>query len=151
MIDTPQVLESAAQHTAVIRFTIPKAQIREVMGPAMQEVIATVKQQGIGPAGPLFSRHFRIHPEVWDFEVGVPVHTPVTPAGRVIAAELPARRIASTTYHGGYEGLGAAWGEFDRTLAAAGHTASPELWECYLSGPETPPAETRIELNRPLI
>lgn len=35
MIDTPQITQSAAQLTAVIRLTIPRAEIQKVMGPAI--------------------------------------------------------------------------------------------------------------------
>jgi hypothetical protein len=37
----------------------------------------------------------------------------VTPVGRVKAGQLPATTIARTIYHGDYDGLGAAWGEFE--------------------------------------
>lgn len=52
MIDTPQITQSAAQQTAVIRFTIPRAEIQNVMGPGMGELMAAVAAQGIAPAGP---------------------------------------------------------------------------------------------------
>jgi effector-binding domain-containing protein len=152
MLDTPQVTQSAAQHTAVIAIRIPRAQIREVMGPAMQEVMATVAEQGIAPAGPLFSHHFRMDPDVFDFEVGVPVAAPVTAAGRVQPGELPARPVARTTYRGSYEGLGEAWGEFKNWVEAEGLSTAPGLWESYVSGPgENPdPATWSTELNQPL-
>jgi effector-binding domain-containing protein len=153
MIDTPQITQSNAQLTAVIRLTIPRAEIRNVMGPAMSEVMATVAAQGIPPAGPVFSYHFRMDPDTFDFEVGVPVAKPVSPAGRVKPGELPAKNVARTVYHGGYEGLGAAWGEFNAWIAANGHKPGPDLWECYAAGPESSPdpANWRTELNRPLI
>ncbi len=83
MIDTPQITETTAQHAAVIRLTIPRAEIQQAMGPAIGEVMAAVGEQGIGPAGPVFSHHFKMDPEIFDFEVGVPVASPVTPVGRV--------------------------------------------------------------------
>ena len=54
MIDTPQITQSDAQLTAIIRLTIPRAQIRNVMGPGIGELLATVAAQGIAPAGPVF-------------------------------------------------------------------------------------------------
>jgi hypothetical protein len=38
----------------VIHVTIPREQIREAMGPGYEEVMAAVKAQGVGPAGPLY-------------------------------------------------------------------------------------------------
>jgi effector-binding domain-containing protein len=66
--------------------------------------------------------------------------------------ERPAARVARTVYHGPYVGLGPAWGEFGAWIAAEGHTPAPDLWECYLTGPESGPDPSgwRTELNRPL-
>jgi effector-binding domain-containing protein len=152
MIDTPEIAQTQTQLAAVIRLTIPRREIQSVMGPAIGEVIAAVTAQGIGPAGPVFSHHFRMDPETFDFEVGVPVRAPVTATGRVKPGQLPATKVARTVYHGGYECLGAAWGEFKSWIAAQGHTAAPSLWECYLTGPESgpDPAQWRTELNQPL-
>ena len=149
MLDTPQITEVAAQRTAVIRLTIPRAEIRQVMGPGIGELMAAVAAQGIGPAGPWFSHHLRMDPAVFDFEIGVPVTAPVTPVGRVVPGELPDSTVARTVYRGPYEGLGSAWGEFDAWIKANGHTPAPGLWECYVAGPESgpDPAGWRTELN----
>ncbi|MBC7821777.1 MAG: AraC family transcriptional regulator, partial [Planctomycetaceae bacterium] len=81
-----------------------------------------------------------------------PVTKLVTPVGRVKPGQLPATKVARTIYHGPYEGLGAAWGEFVEWISANGHTPAPNLWECYVAGPESnsDPATWRTELNRPL-
>ena len=152
MIDKPQIVQTEVRPAAVIRFTIPRREVREVMGPAIAELLALVKEQGIGPAGPVFTHHFRMDPDAFDFEVGVCVDRDVTPAGRVMRGELPAVTVARTIYHGPYEGLGAAWLELDHLIAAEGHTPAPGLWECYVTGPESKrePAEWATELNRPL-
>ena len=153
MIDTPIIVDTPSQHAAVIHLTIPRARVQAEMGPAMQEVMSTVASMGITPTGPMFSHHFRMSPDTFDFEVGVPVASPVAPAGRVRPSRLPATRVARTTYHGPYEGLGAAWGEFDARVVADGHTPAASLWECYAAGPESnpDPATWRTELNRPLL
>jgi len=153
MIDTPQIIQTTAQTTAVIHLTIPRAEIQQAMGPAIGEVMAAVAAAGVTPTGPIFSQHFRITPETFDFEVGVPVSAPVKPAGRVRPSQLPSTRVARTIYHGGYEGLGAAWGEFEAWLRSHGHSPAPNLWECYVAGPESgpDPAAWRTELNRPLV
>jgi effector-binding domain-containing protein len=152
MIDSPTIVETSAQQAAMIRLTIPKADIRIVMGPAIQEVSAAATAQGIGPTGPWFSHHLRIVPDVWDFEVCVPVSAPVKSVGRVEPCLVPVFTAARTVYHGGYEGLGAAWGEFDAWIKDNGHTPAIDLWERYLKGPESGAnaAEFRTELTRPL-
>lgn len=153
MLDEPQIVETQAQPTGVIRLTIPRAEIQKVMGPAIGEVIAAAAAQGVGPAGPVYSHHFKMDPEVFDFEVGVPVSGSIKPTGRVVGSQLPAgRAVARTIYRGPYEGLGAAWGEFCQWISAQGHKTADNLWERYLAGPESSPDPARweTELNRPL-
>lgn len=152
MLESPHIAQSPAQQTAVIRMKIPREQMPQVMGPAIQEVLGAVGAQGIGPIGPLFSRHFRMDPATFDFEVGVPVKAPVTATGRVEPGELPAARVARAVYRGSYEGLGKAWGELDAWVKKEGHTPAEHLWERYLAGPESGSDSTawRTELNRPL-
>ena len=152
MIEPPRITQAAAQPAAVIHFTIPREEIRNVMGPGIGELMAAVAAQGIAPAGPVFSHHFRMDPKTFDFEVGLPVAAPVFATGRVKPGQLPAATVARTVYHGSYEGIGAAWQEVDAWIAAEGHTPEPDLWECYVAGPESSPnpADWRTELNRPL-
>jgi len=151
-LDKPQIVQTAAQQTAIIRLTIPRAEIRTVMGPAHQELTAVLAAQGIAPAGPRFSHHLKMSPEIFDFEVGVPVTTPISATGRVQPGQLPATTVARTVYHGPYEGLGSAWAEFGAWITAEGHTPAPDLWECYVTGPESnpDPATWSTEFNRPL-
>ena len=61
--------------------------------------------------------------------------------------------MARTVYHGGYEGLGPAWGEFLGWIESQGLKSAEDLWEVYAAGPESSPdpANWRTELNRPLI
>lgn len=153
MIEAPQVTETASQHTAVIHFTIARADMPAVMGPGVGELLAVLAEQGIVPAGPLFTHHARMEPGMFDFELGFPVATPVTAQGRVCPSQLLSTRVARTTYHGGYEGLPEAWGELMAWISANGHTPGPDLWECYVSGPESGPdaAQWRTQLNRPLV
>lgn len=152
MIDEPVLDAITARPAAVLHLLIPKDAIQAEMGPAYTELMAAVAAQGIGPAGPWYAVHHRMAPDVWDFEIGVPVTGPVTPAGRVAAGEFPGGRVARTVYHGGYEGLGDGWEAFDAWIAAAGHTPAGPFWEVYAAGPESSqdPAAWRTELYRPL-
>lgn len=153
MLETPHITQSTPQQAAVIHLTIPRDQIRSAMGPGIQEVIDTVVAQGIGPAGPVFSHHFSMQPDTFDFEIGVPVSRPVAPVGRVKPGELPSARVARTVLHGDYEGLPDGWGQFMAWLDKEGMPKAPDLWEVYVKGPESDPdpATWRTELNQPLL
>ena len=152
MLEKPRIVQSAAQTTAVIHLTVPREEIRNVMGAGHRELMAAVAAQGIVPAGPWFTHHFKVPDETFDFEIGVPVSTPVAAAGRVRPSQLPATTVARTVYRGPYEGLPSAWGEFMDWIAAEGHGPAPDLWEIYVAGPEAnpDPATWQTELNRPL-
>ena len=152
MLENPEVTQSTAQQTAIIRFTIPREEIQEVMGPGIGELLSAVSAQGIQSVGPLYAHHFKMDPKIFDFEIGVPVSAPVTAAGRVKPGELPAVKIARAIYLGPYEGLGDAWCEFSEWIKTNGHTPAADLWECYVAGPESgaDSSKWRTELNRPL-
>lgn len=153
MIDTPHVTRTTVQPTAVIHLVIPRAEIRTVMGPGLKELMAAVAAQGIKPTGPWFTHHLKTPSDVFDFEISVPVSAPITAAGRVKPGALRATTVARTIYHGGYEGLGDAWGKLMAWIAENGHTAADDLWEVYVAGPESgaDPASWQTELNRPLV
>ena len=152
MIDTPQITQTAAELTAFVHLTIPRAEVREVMGPGLNEVKAAIAAQGIVAAGPWFTHHLRMDPSLFDFEICVPVTMPFATTGRVEAGQWPPTTVARTIFHGGYEGLGEAWRELDAWIAANGYAPRPDLLERYLIGPESGegPSDWRTELNRPL-
>jgi effector-binding domain-containing protein len=153
VIDTPQIVQTAAQPVALIHLTIPKADIQKMMGPGIGELRTVVAGQGVAITGPWFTHHLKMDPDTWDFEICLPVASAVTPSGRVKPGRLRAARVARTVYHGSYESLGAGWGEFMQWIEANGHAPAPDLWECYAAGPESgpDPARWRTELNRPLL
>lgn len=152
MLDTPHISTIRAQHTATIHLQIPRDQIREVMRPAISEVMSTLAAQGLEPEGPMFSYHLRLPSDSFDFEVGFPVAGKINAAGRVAASKLPLTKVARTIYRGPYEGLGDAWGEFNKWVEAQGLNADQTLLESYAVGPETEsdPAKWVTELYRPL-
>ncbi len=152
MIDTPHITQSTAQHTACIHLITPRAQMMQVFGPAIEELVATLSAQGMPPTGSAFAHHFKMSPETFDFEVGFVTAAPITPAGRVKPSLWPATKVARTVYHGPYDGLPAAWGEFDAWMKANGLAQAEDLWEHYVAGPHSSPdpATWRTELYRPL-
>ena len=153
MFDPPQIVQTAAQLTAQIHLVVPRDQMQHVMGPGIAEVMAAVSAQGIDVTGPWFTHHRVVDEATFNFEICVPVAAPISPTGRVVAGTLPAAVTARTVYHGGYEGLGEAWVDFDRWIISQGHSPATDLWESYTTGPESSenPADWRTQLNRPLV
>ena len=152
MLDTPHIIQTASRLTAIIRLTIPRSEIQSVMEPAIGEVMSTIAAQGLTPTGPVFSHHLKMDPLIFDFEVGVPVDSPVTATGRVQPGTLRAAKVALAVYRGPYEGLGPAWGEFCGWILGQGLTPAVDLWEFYTTGPESSPDPStwQTELYQPL-
>jgi effector-binding domain-containing protein len=153
MLTQPLITETKATNAAVIHITIPREEIREVMGPSFLELMSAIEAQGVKPAGPWFSHHLKMDPNVFDFEIGVPVDKPVAAQGRVKPGELPAAKVVRTVYRGGYEGLPTAWGQFEEWIQKEGLETAPNLWEVYSKGPESgsDPEKWETELNHPLV
>jgi effector-binding domain-containing protein len=152
MIEDPQIAELDGTRTAFIRITVPREQMPEVFGPAVEELVSTLTAQGVEISGPLFAHHLAMDPQTFDFEAGFPVAGPVAATGRVQPGERPNVRVARTVYQGPYEGLPAAWSEFHDWVDKSGLDWVQDIWECYVVGPQSDsdPANWRTELNRPL-
>jgi hypothetical protein len=71
-IETPQITESTVQVAAVLHVIVPREAIRSVIGPGLAEVQAAVAAQGLTSAGPWFTHHLRMGPNVFDFEAVQP-------------------------------------------------------------------------------
>ncbi len=153
MLDTPEIIETESQPLAAIHLTIPRAKIREVMGPGLQELRAEVERQGVAITGPWLTHHLRITSDAFDFEICLPVDKPVVAHGRVQPSTRPAMRAVHATLRGGYEQLGEAWGSVLSWMEGAGVKGAPDLWEVYAVGPEVGPEASlyRTELYKPLL
>jgi hypothetical protein len=82
VIEPPKIVKTSAQPAAIIRTTVPREEIRVVMGPGLSELQAAVAAQGIPTAGPWFTHHLRMDPGEFDFEIGIPVSRRFSAAGR---------------------------------------------------------------------
>ena len=153
MIETPRIIQTTTRQTALIHLTVSLAEMQEVFGPAIGELIAGITAQGIAPVGPVFTHHLRSPGDTFDFELSIEVSAPVKAAGRMQPGEWPAMKVAQTVYHGPYEGLPGAWGEFVEWMEGEKLRQADDLWEVYATGPQSSPdpADWRTELNRPLV
>ncbi len=149
MNSAPEIITTQVRHTAVIHLVIPGRDMPKYMDPAVQEILRALEDQGLEPAGPMFSYHHRRPSETFDFELGFPVARPIKPIGRVVSGALPAEKVARSVYQGPYEGLGPAWGALERWVREHGHVETGRFWECYLDNPENvkDPKVYRTELN----
>lgn len=105
MIEEPQITESTEQPAGVIHLTVPRYQMLEAFTSAVHELMDVLEDRGVEPRGSDFAHHLEIDPEVFDFEVGVPVAEEIGEEGRVKPGRLSAATVARTVYKGPYDGL----------------------------------------------
>ncbi len=149
MITPPEVITTKELITAAIPLVIPGRDMPKYMDPAIEEIIKTLKDQGIAITGPMFSYHHRRPSDTFDFEIGFPVSKPIKPEGRVVNSKLPAVKVVRSVYQGPYEGLAQAWPALQNWVRSNGHGETGKFWESYLNNPDEvkDPKEYRTELN----
>jgi len=74
------------------------------------------RRPGYCPAEPVFSHHFKMDPDTLDFEIGVPVTKPVSPAGRLKTGPT-VRDLGGTHCLPGKTSTGMSWDACDRLRA----------------------------------
>ncbi len=153
LINNPHFTSTDAQPTAMIHLEIPRSEIAQVMGPAIMEIYSSLGAQNVQPAGPFLSHHLKMQPDTFNFDICVPVSKTIEPVGRVVNGMIDASNVARTVYRGPYEKLGEAWGEFMEWIEAQGKKTADDLWEVYLSGPESSsdPIDWCTESNKPIL
>lgn len=149
MIDAPQIVQSPRQRTAAIHVKVARDEIQQVFAPAVNELLKELSVQNVAPAGALLSYYATMPGELFDFDIAFPVAQDIEPAGRVVASEVPAMKVARTIYRGPMEGIGSAWGELEKWIAANGDAGRPRMFERYLVGPgdTADPSKWQTELN----
>jgi effector-binding domain-containing protein len=149
MISEPRIVTHEAVRTAAIHLVIPGQDMPKYMDPAIQEVLRVLGEQGMRPAGPLFSYHHRRPSDTFEFELGFAVERIITPSGRVMASSLPSARVVRSVYQGPYEGLSGAWHALQKWVREHRIAETGRFWERYLNNPDEvkDPALYRTELN----
>lgn len=118
--------------------------------PAIEKLL---EEGTLAQAGPAVAVYYGDPMETFDLELGFPVESaPLQPirVGEVVvrASSLPSGPAYASTYVGGYDGLGSAWGAFTEAVPAT----PVGVWiESYVSEPEhTPAPELRTDLILPV-
>jgi effector-binding domain-containing protein len=145
----PELVTADAVTTAVVRRTVPMAEIAGFYDSAFGTLVEALARQGVTPAGPAFGLYHGAPAETADIEAGFPTEGPVEADGDVVASSLPAGRVARVVHRGAYDALGESWGRLYSWAVAQGLQPGPLMWELYVTepNPDMDPAELRTELN----
>jgi effector-binding domain-containing protein len=149
---TVEIVELETVRFAAIRSVVAAEDVPDFMSDALSLVAGALREAGIAPAGPPFTRYFSLSAEGLDIAAGFPVAEPFLGAGVVHPGELPAGPAAVATHVGPYQGLEAAWNALRERASAMGRLLGDDPWEVYFIGPGSgvDEAEWRTELVWPL-
>lgn len=157
-----KILRAPAVPTAVVRASdVPMATIGGLFDEAFGKAFPAAFAQGLAPAGPAFALYTRMTdgPDVVvDVEIGFPLDGPLieqlddepieVDGLRLEASVLPAADVAVTSHLGGFDGLGAAWGQLMGEIGGMGRAPGMPFWESYVTepSPDMDPADLRTDL-----
>lgn len=141
--------------TVVVRaLDYPMAELPTLFHRVFGALFPALVQRQLTPTGAPFSLYTRAPSETVDLEIGVPVSAAL--AEQIVVGDvvlepsvLPAGAAARTSYFGGYDGLGQAWGSFMGAVARAGRAPSFPFWEVYVTEPtpELDPSTLQTDLH----
>ena len=134
-----RIVELSPQPTAVVHEQVPMDSMQEFFARAYDAVSHILAEQGVSPAGPPMSVYHGMPSETVDVEAGFPVAAPIQPGDGVVASSLPGGRAVESVHIGPYDTLSETYGEVQRRIEAEGLRPASDMWESYLSDPETKP------------
>lgn len=126
------------QPTAVVRRTVPLAEVAEWMPRSYETIFGYLSGTGVAPAGPPYAR-YAIHGGSIDIEAGVPVSSPIAGDDAVRPGRLPGGPAAVTLHRGPYETVDQAMAALGRWVAEHGYRPRGQPFESYLTDPVAEP------------
>ncbi len=132
------VVDTALQHTAAVKVTVPMAGIPQAHMQARPRIMAALPGLVAVEPGLTCTRwHMAGEGQIY-MEIGCIVGQSFSEQGDIEPGTLPAGRAAHYTLFGGFEGLGGAWGRLFAWCEAQGHELAGDNWEVYGETPADP-------------
>jgi effector-binding domain-containing protein len=151
------IKEAPAQRVISRRLHTTYRELGATMHDSLKEIADWIEPRGSWPAGPPFAIYYNQPFTLTDVdvEIGVPVARGVPdPEGPNAPhiRELPAARVACTTYVGPYAGIGAAYEELYEWIVLQGYQPAGAPRERYVVGPDqtSSPGEYCTEIEVPV-
>ena len=134
------------QLTAVVKATVPFAEIPKAQRSARAAVDAALPTLEAGPLGRPVTRFRTPAKEALEMEIGTIVGRSFAGRGEIVLSELPAGRAAHFQLKGPFDGMPGAW----QTLFAWCQAEKLELaginWEIYMPWQGVDPAKLETDL-----
>jgi effector-binding domain-containing protein len=136
------LVEQQERPTAGVRKVVRMDAIGDAFT-AVDDVLGTLREHGVAPAGPPYARYRGDATDVVDMEVGFPVGSTAAlegadGAGLVLGA-LPAGLAAEAVHVGAYDQLTSLYGRLGAWLERHHLQRGEDSWELYEAGPASDP------------
>ncbi|POH62509.1 AraC family transcriptional regulator [Cryobacterium zongtaii] len=118
---------------------VKMADLTEYFGRAFEVSAAAMAAQGLTPAGPPLALYHGMPTDTVDVTAGFPIAGPAHGTADVVVTELPAGSAIASVYTGPYDGMTRTYDEIAAWLREQNLTPGMDMWEEYLSDPETNP------------
>lgn len=151
MTHDPQLITLAPATVAVVRETVPMADLTSYFDRAFHATMAAAEAQGVPIAGPPVAVYYGMPGESVDVAAGFPTAQPIAPDGAVTTAELPGGRAVQLLHVGTYDSLEQAYGRIMAWIGEQGLTPADVMWESYLNEPSPDhPEESQTLITWPV-
>jgi effector-binding domain-containing protein len=142
----------SGRHLAVSSFEASPDEMGQHQPAAFGAVAGYLGRIGIPITGPAVSRYEPAEGGRFRVSSGFVVEGDFATGDGVEHQRLPECEVGRTVHVGRYEKLGEAYDALRRGVREAGREVeeSGTMWEEYLTGPETPPDQTRTVVSWPL-
>ena len=145
-----EVVHEPAREVAVRRFEVDLASMGEQMGPAFERVASYLARRGVALTGSALA-HYTVRADGMEAAAGFEVTDAFEGGDGVEWFVLPEVDAVTTVHAGPYERLAEAYAEVRAHAASIGRVLDEsQMWEEYLTGPETPPDQVRTRVVWPL-
>jgi hypothetical protein len=143
---TPQPFAYVMRHAKI-------ADMSQVMGECFGVLGAALAKARAEPAGPPLSHYLDYDKDSSTFQVGFPIRPedvePARAAGLAIG-ETPSGSVMQGKHMGPYDTLHLTYAAMTSAMSAQDLEGTHDMWERYLSPPETPPEKTETEVMWPV-
>jgi len=122
-----------------VQETVKMADLTEYFARAFGAAATEIARQGLAPAGPPLALYHGMPTDTIDVTAGFPVAGPVHPTPDLVVTDLPTGAAIASIYTGPYDGMTRTYDEIAAWLTANDLAPRADMWEEYLTGPDTDP------------
>jgi len=150
----PIFVELQATPFAFISLRSSLADMPTIVGQGFGTLGELFAAAGVQMAGNPMAHYLDFDAQSVTFELGFPASEAdvdkLRSAGLSIG-RMPGGRNMIATHIGPYNTVSETYSTIDAAMKSQGVTGSKDMWESYLSPPETPPEQTRTDVIWPLV